>query len=143
MSKSDLNGLRFSASPTTSSIRTPNRSGMDAHLEWAISPYLTEKLHIGAVGYVYNQVTGDSGASPVLGGFRSRVAGVGPQIGFFFPIGEREGYLNLRGYSEFDAKNRLDQNQTDGDHQKARGPRSKPGATSKRISAHEQHSDGN
>src|SRR5262249_59102267 len=36
-----------------------------------------------------------------------------------------------------------DQNQTDGDHQKARGPRSKPGATSKRISAHEQHSDGN
>jgi hypothetical protein len=44
----------------------------------------------------------------VLGGFRSRVAGIGPQIGFFFPIGEREGYLNLRGYSEFDAKNRLE-----------------------------------
>src|SRR5215471_4421142 len=35
-----------------------------------------------------------------------------------------------------------DQRQTDGDHQKARGPRSKPGATPKRISAHEQHSDG-
>src|SRR5262249_1627215 len=122
---------------------TQYRSGIDAHLDWAISPYLTEKLHIGAVGYVYNQVTGDSGASPVLGGFRSRRAGSGPQIGFFFPIGEGGGYLNLRGYSEFDAKNRLDQNQTDGDHQKARGPRSKPGATSKRISAHEQHSDGN
>ena len=44
----------------------------------------------------------------MLGGFRSRVAGIGPQIGFFFPIGEREGYLNLRGYSEFDAKNRLE-----------------------------------
>ena len=87
---------------------TQYRSGIDAHLDWAISPYLTEKLHIGAVGYVYNQVTGDSGASPVLGGFRSRVAGIGPQIGFFFPIGEREGYLNLRGYSEFDAKNRLE-----------------------------------
>jgi hypothetical protein len=62
----------------------------------------------GAVGYVYNQVTGDSGASPALGGFRSRVAGVGPQIGFFFPIADRDGYLNLRGYSEFDAKNRLE-----------------------------------
>src|SRR5262252_1698192 len=122
---------------------TQYRSGVDVHLDWAISPILTERLHIGAVGYVYDQLTGDSGASPVLGGFRSRVAGIGPQIGFFFPIGEREGYLNLRGYSEFDAKNRLDQNQTDGDHQKARGPRSKPGATSKRISAHEQHSDGN
>ena len=87
---------------------TQYRSGIDAHLDWAISPYLTDKLHVGAVGYVYNQVTGDSGASPVLGGFRSRVAGIGPQIGFFFPIGEREGYLNLRGYSEFDAKNRLE-----------------------------------
>src|SRR5262249_12720082 len=87
---------------------TQFRIVIDAHLDWAISPYLTDKLHIGAVGYVYNQVTGDSGASPVLGGFRSRVAGIGPQIGFFFPIGEREGYLNLRGYSEFDAKNRLE-----------------------------------
>ena len=42
---------------------TQYRSGIDAHVDWAISPYLTEKLHIGAVGYVYNQVTGDSGAS--------------------------------------------------------------------------------
>ncbi len=41
---------------------TQYRSGIDAHLDWAISPYLTERLHIGAVGYVYNQVTGDSGA---------------------------------------------------------------------------------
>jgi hypothetical protein len=87
---------------------TQYRSGIDAHLDWAISPYLTEKLHIGAVGYVYNQVTGDSGASPALGGFRSRVAGVGPQIGFFFPVADRDGYLNLRAYSEFDAKNRLE-----------------------------------
>src|SRR5262249_28277696 len=36
-----------------------------------------------------------------------------------------------------------DQRQTDRDRRKARGPRSKPGATPKRISAHEQHSDGN
>jgi hypothetical protein len=87
---------------------TQYRSGIDAHLDWAISPYLSEKLHIGAVGYAYNQLTGDSGASPALGGFRSRVAGVGPQIGFFFPVADRGGYLNLRGYYEFDAKNRLE-----------------------------------
>jgi hypothetical protein len=87
---------------------TQYRSGIDAHVDWAISPYLTEKLHIGAVGYVYNQLTDDSGASPALGGFKSRVVGVGPQIGFFFPIGGREAYLNLRAYSEFDTKNRLE-----------------------------------
>ena len=42
-----------------------------------------------------------------LGEFKSRVAGIGPQIGFFFPIADREGYLNLRGYYEFNASNRL------------------------------------
>ena len=60
------------------------------------------------LGYVYNQMTGDSGANPALGGFRSRVSGIGPQIGFFFPVADRDGYLNLRGYYEFDAKNRLE-----------------------------------
>jgi hypothetical protein len=62
----------------------------------------------GAVGYVYNQLTDDNGVNPRLGDFRSRVAGVGPQIGFFFPIADRDGYLNLRGYYEFNARNRLE-----------------------------------
>ena len=53
-------------------------SGTDAHLDWAISPYLNDKFHIGAVGYFYNQISGDSGAGARLGGFESRVAGIGP-----------------------------------------------------------------
>jgi hypothetical protein len=87
---------------------TQYQSGVDAHLDWAISPYVTKKFHLGAVGYIYNQLTGDRGADPELGGFKSRVAGIGPQIGFFFPIADREAYLNLRGYYEFDARNRLE-----------------------------------
>jgi len=83
-------------------------NGIDAHLDWAISPYLTDKLHIGAVGYVYNQLTADSGAGATLGDFKSRVIGIGPQLGLFFPVGNLEGYLNLRGYQEFDARNRLE-----------------------------------
>jgi hypothetical protein len=86
---------------------TQYQSGIDAHLDWAMSPYVSDILHIGAVGYFYNQLTGDSGAGATLGEFKSRVAGVGPQIGFFLPMANREGYLNLRGYYEFDAKNRL------------------------------------
>ena len=86
---------------------TQYQSGIDAHLDWAISPYVGDKVHVGAAGYVFNQVTGDSGAGARLGDFRSRVAGIGPQVGFFFPIADREGYLNLRGYYEFNASNRL------------------------------------
>src|SRR5262249_9914728 len=172
---------------------TQYQTGIDAHLDWAISPYLSDKFHLGAVGYVYNQLTADSGPGARLGEFKSRVAGIGPQVGFFFPIADREGYLNLRAItsstpatgwkdgrgtsrSRLRRRNRsrgngrfqrsprshadrglraarrlssperyrnADQRQTDGDHQKARGPRSKPGATSKRVSAHKQHSDGN
>ena len=87
---------------------TQYQSGTDAHLDWAISPYLNDKFHIGAVGYFYNQITGDSGAGARLGSFESRVAGIGPQIGFFIPVFDREAYLHLRAYSEFAAKNRLE-----------------------------------
>jgi hypothetical protein len=87
---------------------TQYQSGIDAHLDWAISPYVGDTFHIGAVGYFYYQVTGDSGAGATLGDFRSRVAAIGPQIGFFIPLGDRAGYLNLRAYYEFNAKNRLE-----------------------------------
>ena len=41
-----------------------------------------------------------------LGDNKSRVAGIGPQIGYIFPVGEKRGYLNLKGYYEFDADRR-------------------------------------
>jgi hypothetical protein len=35
------------------------------------------------------------------------VLGIGPQFGYLFPIGDKwQGYLNLKGYGEFDAANR-------------------------------------
>jgi hypothetical protein len=32
--------------------------------------------------------------------------GVGPQIGYIFPLGNYQGYLNLKGYEEFDGHDR-------------------------------------
>ena len=45
-------------------------------------------------------------AGPIKGVARSRVLGVGPQIGYIFPVGDMQGYLNLKAYGEFDAANR-------------------------------------
>ena len=42
-----------------------------------------------------------------VGCFQSQ-AGVGPQIGFITPVGNMQGYLNLKGYKEFAAQNRPD-----------------------------------
>ena len=39
---------------------------------------------------------------------RLGVGGLGPQVGFFIPVGSQEVYLNVRGYYEFDARNRLE-----------------------------------
>jgi hypothetical protein len=41
-----------------------------------------------------------------LGDFKSLVMGVGPQIGYLFPVGDLQGYLNVKGYKEFEAENR-------------------------------------
>lgn len=85
---------------------TDYQNGVDSHIDWAASQFLNEQLHIGVVGYFYYQLTGDSGAGATLGDFKSRVNGIGPQIGYFFPAGKEKGYVNLKGYWEWDAKNR-------------------------------------
>jgi hypothetical protein len=83
-------------------------SGTDWHLDWGASQFLSKQVLIGLVGYVYDQLTADSGCAPQLCPFESRVLGVGPQIGFIFPVGDMQGYLNLKAYAEFDNANRPD-----------------------------------
>ena len=85
---------------------TQYRSGIDFHFDWGASHFLTKQLFVGIAGYAYQQITDDSGQNPILGGFRSRIFGVGPQIGYSFPVGGMQGFLGLRGYGEFGAANR-------------------------------------
>ena len=85
---------------------TQVQSGVDLHFDWGASKFLSKQVFVGLVGYAYQQITDDKGGLPILGGFRSRVLGIGPQFGYIFPIGGMQGYLNLKGYGEFDAANR-------------------------------------
>lgn len=85
---------------------TQYRNGLDFHLDWGASHFFNKQFQLGVVGYYFQQVSDDFGAPPALNGFRSRVAGVGPQVGFLFPIGDMQGYINLKGYKEFAAQNR-------------------------------------
>jgi hypothetical protein len=105
-----LTGHEFSAvAGFTYNFKNPDtqyRSGVDFHVDWGASKFLSKQVFIGLVGYAYQQITDDSGQLPILGGFRSRVVGMGPQVGYIFPIGNMQGYLNLKGYGELDASNR-------------------------------------
>ena len=85
---------------------TQYQNGVDMHFDWGASQFLTKQVQIGLVGYVYDQLSCDSGSGDHVGCFESRVVGIGPQIGYIFPIGGMQGYINLKAYGEFDAANR-------------------------------------
>jgi hypothetical protein len=99
-------GHEFSAvAGLTGNFKNPSTdytNGIDFHVDWGASQFLTKQVQVGVVGYVYDQLTPDRGCAPQLCPFESRVIGIGPQIGFIFPVAGMQGYLNLKAYKEFD-----------------------------------------
>ncbi len=85
---------------------TQYQNGVDFHLDWAASQFLSKQLQIGLVGYLYDQLTCDSGSGNQVGCFQSRVASIGAQLGYTIPMGDLDANVNVRGYKEFDAANR-------------------------------------
>ena len=47
--------------------RTNYRNGIDWHLDWDTSQFLTKQIQVGAVGYFYEQVSPDSGSGDHVG----------------------------------------------------------------------------
>jgi hypothetical protein len=87
-------------------IDTDYRNGIDWHLDWGASKWLSKQFFFGATGYFYDQLTADTGSLAILGPIKSRVIGVGPQIGYLLPVGDMQGFLGVKGYYEFDAHER-------------------------------------
>jgi hypothetical protein len=87
---------------------TDYQNGVDFHLDWAASQFLSKQFLVGVVGYVYDEIGCDSGSGDRVGCFQSQVLGVGPQIGYIFPVGDMQGYINVKGYGEFDGHDRPD-----------------------------------
>jgi hypothetical protein len=85
---------------------TQYQNGVDVHFDWAASQFLSKQVMVGLVGYAYKDVGCDSGAGDHVGCFQSQVLGVGPQIGFLFPIAGMQGYVNMKAYGEFDGSDR-------------------------------------
>jgi hypothetical protein len=83
------------------------QNGIDFHLDWGASQFINKNVHVGLVGYFFQQITDDSGPGAKLGGFRGMAVGLGPEIGFIIPLSkDYQGYLNLRGYKDLETENR-------------------------------------
>jgi hypothetical protein len=86
---------------------TQYQNGVDMHFDWGASQFLTKQWQVGLVGYVYKEIGCDSGSGDRVGCFQSQVVGVGPQVGYIFPLGDKlQGYLNFKLYGEFAGENR-------------------------------------
>ena len=105
-------GLEFSgvlgATYNWMNTQTNYQNGIDSHLDWSISQFVSQNWQVGIAGYGYYQLTADSGSGDRVGAFKSRIAAVGPQIGYLFNVGKNQAYINLRAYKEFWAQNRVE-----------------------------------
>jgi hypothetical protein len=82
------------------------QSGIDWHLDYDISQFLSQNWQVGVVGYVYYQLTNDSGIGNLAGSNQSGVAAVGGELGYAFSLAGLQWYANARAYGEFWAQNR-------------------------------------
>ena len=105
-------GLEFSgvlgATYNWMNTQTNYKNGIDSHLDWSVSQFVSQNWQVGIAGYGYYQLTADSGSGDRVGAFKSRIAAVGPQIGYLFNLGKNQAYINLRAYKEFWAQNRVE-----------------------------------
>jgi hypothetical protein len=85
---------------------TGYQNGIDWHLDWGASQFLTKTLQIGAVGYAFRQITPDRGCAAILCPNESQTFGAGPQLGIIIPGTSIETYLNFKAYWDFNTQNR-------------------------------------
>jgi hypothetical protein len=97
-------GITFNYINTATNYRT----GDEVHFEWDVNEHFASGFSLGVGGYIYDQVTGDSGPGAHLGPFEGRVVAVGPLIGYEFKIMNKIPVdLSVHWFHEFDVKRRL------------------------------------
>ena len=59
---------------------TNYKTGNEFHVDFTLNQFLAKNFAIGAQGYYYKQVTGDSGDGAKLGDFKGESYGFGPAL---------------------------------------------------------------
>jgi hypothetical protein len=87
---------------------TDYTTGTEFHLELAASKILSNGFQFGAIGYYYQQVTGDSGSGARLGDFKGRTIALGGTAAYTFKLDGRDITTRVKVLREFDVENRLE-----------------------------------
>jgi hypothetical protein len=87
---------------------TQYRTGNEFHLEYFLGQHLPKGFALGLAGYLYQQVTADSGPGARLGAFHGQSLALGPCLTFNGKLAGHAIGLNARYYNELKVINRLD-----------------------------------
>jgi len=113
--KSGLNAaLHTGVTFNTENSDTDYDSGSVLHAEVSVQQLLPTKIGIfgfGVNAFLYEQITDDSGAGAVNGGFQGRSLGVGPVIDYILSTKKNGTFVfDLAWLPELDTKNRIEGN---------------------------------
>lgn len=87
---------------------TQYTTGQEFHLEYFLGQHLPLGFTLGLAGYIYNQMTADTGSGASLGAFHGQTIALGPCLTFNSKIAGHAIGLNARYYNELKVKNRFD-----------------------------------
>lgn len=94
----------------TENPATDYTSGTSLHFDLTVAQHLPAfggMIGVGANGFYYQQITGDSGSGAVLGDFEGYTMGVGPVISYIRQVGETELLAELKWLPELNVDNRM------------------------------------
>jgi len=94
----------------TKNEATDYQSGTSFHLDGTVAQHLPlfgGFAGVGAEGFVYEQISADSGSGATLGGFEGHTYGVGPVISYAHKLGKVDFAGEVKWLPEVDVQNRL------------------------------------
>lgn len=104
-------GTEFSIVPglmfNTENPDTNYQTGTEFHMDFMFNQFVSEDIALGLHGYVYKQLTGDSGAGALLGDFKGEAAGIGPALSWIPKSAGGNIALSASWVHDFHAQNRL------------------------------------
>jgi hypothetical protein len=90
---------------------TDYQTGEQVHLDMTVAQHLPlgkAIAGVGANGFYYQQVTGDSSDTSRLGDFKARTAGVGPVLSYATKVSGHDLVLEVKWLPELDVEHRLE-----------------------------------
>jgi hypothetical protein len=91
----------------TENSDTDYQTGQELHLNYMLNQFFSETFAVGLHGFVYKQITGDSGDGAILGDFKGEAAGIGPALLWATRVKETDLVFTAKWLHEFHAENRL------------------------------------